>query len=152
VGLCGGDVFCPLWGRKRNFVHHLQQCHHSVTFGLSDLNSGQSTRCLWWTKWHWDTFFSEYWDSPSVCNIPPMFYNHPLFNTVHVTGRSGWSLGSFEHSSGHSVVIRKHRIIMLEFGPLPHFYVQKTINRAKTKVNLVMRLAEHHARKAKQWW
>ena len=38
---------------------------------------------------------------------------------------------------------------MLKFNISPHFYVHKTIDTAKAKVNLVMRLAEHHARKAK---
>jgi hypothetical protein len=77
-----------------------------------------------------------------------MFYDHPPFNTVHVTRRR---VGSFEHSSGHSDGIREHRTIMLEFGFLPHFYVQKTIDTAKAKVNLAMRLAEHHDRKTKEW-
>jgi hypothetical protein len=76
-----------------------------------------------------------------------MFHNPLLVNTACITRRAGRNLGSFEHSSGHSVGIREHWTIILKFGLLPHFYVHKTIDTAKAKVNLVMRLAEHHARK-----
>jgi hypothetical protein len=46
--------------------------------------------------------------------------------------------------------MREHWAIILNFGLLPHFYVRKTIDTAKAKVNWVMRLAEHHARKTKE--
>jgi hypothetical protein len=46
--------------------------------------------------------------------------------------------------------MREHWAIMLKFGLLPHFYVHKAIDTAKAKVNWVMRLTEHHDRKAKE--
>ena len=81
--------------------------------------------------------------------MPPKFHNHLLVNAARITRRSGRSPGSFEHGSGHPD-IRDHWARMLEFFILLHFYVHKTIDTAKAKVNLVTRLAEHHTRKVKE--
>jgi hypothetical protein len=106
IGLCGGHIFRSLWGRKRNFIHHWQE-FNSLMLGRPDSISSRSARCLWWTKWQWDRFFSEYCGSPPVSNIPPMFHNH-LVNTARITKRTGPSLGSIEYNSGHSDGIREH--------------------------------------------
>jgi hypothetical protein len=35
---------------------------------------GQSMWNLWWTKWHWDRFFSDYFGFSPVSFIPPVLH------------------------------------------------------------------------------
>jgi hypothetical protein len=52
--------------------------------GVPDSSLGQSMWDLWWTKWHWDTFLSEFFGS--FCQ-----YHSTIFLHTHVSSR-GWTI------------------------------------------------------------
>jgi hypothetical protein len=45
----------------------------SFTLQAQVQSQAKSMWDLWWTKWHWDKFFSEYFGF-SITIIPPMFH------------------------------------------------------------------------------
>lgn len=102
---------------------------HSLTLRRPDSILGQSSENR--------TGFSQ-----STTNLPLSVTCHQSFTTTFL-------LMLLEHSSGHPD-IRDYWARMLEFFVLLHFYVHKTIDTAKAKVNLVTRLAEYHTRKVKK--
>jgi hypothetical protein len=49
---------------------YLRVCHSDGPYSIT----GLSVWDLWWTKWHWDGFFSKYLDSPCQCHsINPLY-------------------------------------------------------------------------------
>jgi hypothetical protein len=98
---------CFLWGRKWIFIlwvwfQDVRLCH-----GLGGWSTGchgggpglipvQYTWDLWWTKWHWDRVFAEYFGfplsiSPSQCSLH--FF---VFNITLMRRTSGRRLGIFD--------------------------------------------------------
>jgi hypothetical protein len=66
LDVCGVTNFCvftALTSRPtiRNHDHVMAQASHSRGLGL---HPHQSMWHLWWTKWHWDRFYSEFFSFP----------------------------------------------------------------------------------------
>jgi hypothetical protein len=59
------------------------------TSNLQFSRPGQSMWGLWWTKWHWDTFFSEFFGF----TLSGSFYRCSIF--THVSSE-GWTKGPLE--------------------------------------------------------
>jgi len=55
----------------------------------------QSAWDLWWTKWHCDRFFSQYFSFPPVSVYPPMLSRHFHLHVALTRRTNGRSLGTF---------------------------------------------------------
>jgi hypothetical protein len=69
--------------------------------------SGHSTWNLWWTKWHWDRFFSEFF------SFPLSVYHSTVDHHTHISRgarTTGTLMGTVQRHSPHPIVIDNNNL------------------------------------------
>ena len=89
---------CFLLGRNWIFKHYcdeLRECNAALWFRWLAVGKSQRRdpvlilgQSMWWTKWHWHRFLSEYFGFP-VSIILPMFHTHFRLQTEGQTNEPG---------------------------------------------------------------
>jgi hypothetical protein len=93
-GLHSGRSVTNHLAHGMDYILLLAQTHYFSSFECFvqiihlTLQEDQSMWDLWWRKWHWDTFLSEFFSSSPVSIIPPLLIYHLGVSNRTIGGRS----------------------------------------------------------------